>query len=81
MHVLLSCGSLTKAAWETCAVLGGLECASETLGCWSGEEQIPKVFHLLQLPEHYREYSIFERDILSAVWSVDAGFGMVYMIV
>lgn len=34
-------------------------------------------FNLLKLPGHYKEYSVFERDVLAAIWSVDTGFGMV----
>nr|XP_023666598.1 uncharacterized protein LOC111843331 isoform X2 [Paramormyrops kingsleyae] len=34
-------------------------------------------FYLLKLPGHYKEYSVFERDLLAAIWSVDTGFGMV----
>nr|XP_055036497.1 G2/M phase-specific E3 ubiquitin-protein ligase-like [Misgurnus anguillicaudatus] len=44
------------------------------------ESSFPKsstCFHLLKLPMHYKDYSIFERDILAAVWSTDNGFGMV----
>uniref|UniRef100_UPI0037E8F1A3 G2/M phase-specific E3 ubiquitin-protein ligase-like n=1 Tax=Semicossyphus pulcher TaxID=241346 RepID=UPI0037E8F1A3 len=34
-------------------------------------------FHLLKLPAHCKDYNIFERDILAAIWSVDTGFGLV----
>ncbi|XP_034054812.1 uncharacterized protein LOC117534690 [Gymnodraco acuticeps] len=34
-------------------------------------------FHQLKLPGHYKEYCMFERDILAAIWSTETGFGMV----
>ncbi|XP_031171600.1 uncharacterized protein LOC116061499 isoform X2 [Sander lucioperca] len=34
-------------------------------------------FHLLKLPGHYKEYSVFEREVHAAILSVDTGFGMV----
>ncbi|XP_074519367.1 uncharacterized protein LOC141785115 [Halichoeres trimaculatus] len=34
-------------------------------------------FQLLKLPGHYKDYNVFERDILAAVMSVDTGFGLV----
>lgn len=34
-------------------------------------------FHLLKLPGHYKDYTVFDRDIPAAIWSVDTGFGLV----